>query len=481
MEPVELSALFHAEPGDGLALRLYRAVQRAARAGRLLPDEALPSSRAAARILGISRNSVSAAYDLLLAEGVIDTAPGRRPRARALAPAAPPPPAATPALSHRGAVWAADPRTRQGAESGGLFAPGEPDPALFPADAFARRLRRAARQLSPHASGYADYHGLPALRAAIADQLVRHRGLRIDAGQVLVLPGMQAALALVAQTLAAPGDSVLVEDPGYAGARAAFAGSGLRLTPVPVDAEGACIAHHCNTRAGPVRLIYLTPSTQFPTGARMSLPRRQAVLAAARAQGAVVIEDDYDSEFLWRGRAIPALHALAGGEGVIYLGTAAKSLAPGLRLAWSVVPPGLVGPLAQAQRNLGMGANVHVQAAFAGLLADGAWRAHLRRISRAYAAREALLAEGLADRFGAALRLRRPDGGLQLVAEFTTRRDEGPILAELSHAGFAVSALSGYCIAAPRCGLVIGFAEADAARVDRFCDALARALGAMPA
>jgi len=476
MEPVELSALFHAEPGVGLSLRLYRAVQRAARAGRLRPGEALPSSRAAAGALGISRNSVSAAYDLLLAEGVIETAPGRRPRLRGVAAVPLPAPAEAPALSPRGRVWATDPRARQGTEGGGLFAPGEPDPALFPADAFAQRLRRAARQLGPRATGYADYHGLPALRAAIADQLVRHRGLRIGADQVLVLPGMQAALALMAQTLAAPGDTALVEDPGYAGARAAFAGAGLRLEPLPVDAEGACIEG-----AGPARLIYVTPSTQYPTGARMSLPRRQALLATAQARGAVVIEDDYDSEFLWRGGAIPALHALAGGAGVVYLGTAAKSLAPGLRLAWAVVPPALAGPLAQAQRNLGMGANVHAQAALAGLLADGAWRAHLRRIARAYAAREALLAGALADRFGPALRLRRPDGGLQLVAEFAAPRDEAPVLEALRKKGFAVAALSGYCIGPPRHGLVIGFAEADAPRVRRFCDALARALDDMAA
>ncbi|MGY6632540.1 MAG: MocR-like pyridoxine biosynthesis transcription factor PdxR [Alkalilacustris sp.] len=476
MEPVELAALFHAEPGAGLTLRLYRAVQRAARSGRLRAGEALPSSRAAAGALGLSRNSVCAAYDLLLAEGVIETAPGRRPRVREGTPVAVPVPVQAPALSARGRVWAVDPRAGQGAEGGGLFAPGEPDPALFPADAFAQRLRRAARQLAPRASGYADYHGLPALRAAIADQLVRHRGLRIEAGQVLVLPGMQAGLALLAQTLAAPGDTALVEDPGYAGARAAFAGAGLRLASLPVDAEGACIEG-----AGPARLIYVTPSTQYPTGARMSLPRRQALLAAAQARGAVVIEDDYDSEFLWRGGAIPALHALAGGAGVIYLGTAAKSLAPGLRLAWAVVPPALAGPLAQASRNLGMGANVHAQAALAGLLADGAWRAHLRRIARAYAAREALLAGALAERFGPALRLRRPDGGLQLVAEFAAPHDEAPVLDALRGAGFAVAALSGYCLRSPRRGLVIGFAEADAPRVLRFCDALARAFDAMAA
>lgn len=369
-----------------------------------------------------------------------------------------------------------DPRARQGAEGGGIFAPGEPDPALFPADAFAQRLRRAARQLAPRASGYADFHGLPVLRAAIADQLVRHRGLRITPDQVLVLPGMQAALALLAQVLADPGDTALVEDPGYAGARGAFAGAGLRLAPLPVDAEGARI-----DGTEPARLIYVTPSTQFPTGARMTLPRRQALLAAAQDRGAVVIEDDYDSEFVWRGGAIPALHALADGTGVIYLGTAAKSLAPGLRLAWAVVPPALVAPLAQAQRNLGMAANVHAQAAFAGLLADGAWRAHVRRITRAYAAREALLAGALRDRFGSALRLCRPDGGLQLVAEFAVPRDEGPVLDALRRGGFAVAALSGYCLKPTRHGLVIGFAEADPPRVRRFCDALARALADMAA
>ena len=476
MEPVELVALFHAEPEDRVAVRLYRAVQKAARGGKVLPSEVLPSSRAAAKALGISRNSVTAAYDLLLAEGVIETAAGRRPRLRALAGPITPAPVVAPALSRRGLSWAANPRAARDSMGGRLFTPGEPDPALFPADAFAQRLRRAARLLAPSASGYADYHGLPGLRSAIADQLVRHRGLRVGPDEVLVLPGMQAALALIAQVLADPGETALVEDPGYGGARAAFAGAGLQLAALPVDDEGARMAD-----AGPARLIYVTPSTQYPTGARMTLPRRQALLAAARDWGAVVIEDDYDSEFVWRGGAIPALHALADDTSVIYLGTAAKSLAPGLRLAWAVVPPALAPLLAQAQRNLGMGANVHAQAAFAGFLADGAWRGHLRRISRAYAAREALLSTALTARFGPALRLRRPDGGLQLVAEFTPPRDEGPILEVLHLAGFGVAALSSYCLGSPRRGIVIGFAEADTLRVRRFCDTLAQALDMAPA
>ncbi len=475
MEPVALAALFAAAPQSGAprAERLYRALRDAIRAGRLPAGEPLPSSRAAAAALGLARNTVTAAYELLRAEGVVDARQGAAPRVAEAAPAAAAPaPTAPRALGPRGAALARDPRAGLYARPDGWLMPGRPDEALFPRAVWARALRRAASALHGRAAGYADYAGLPALRAALSARLAADRGVVAPPERILVTAGAQAALSLAALALAEPGEGALVECPGYAGARAAFAGAGLRVLPLPVDGQGADVA----AAAQDARLAYVTPSNQYPLGARLSLARRQALADWARARAAWIVEDDYDSEFHWRGRAIAALQAQAP-DVTLYVGSAAKSLAPALRLGWIVTPEGLEGPLAQAHRNLGLAANLHAQAALAALIESGAWRAHQRRIAAVYAARGRLLAEALETRFGDRLTVRRPDGGLQLAAVFAPGLAEGPAMARLGAAGFAVAALSaqGGGAAGPQ-GLVIGFADAEPGRVARLLAALAPAL-----
>jgi GntR family transcriptional regulator/MocR family aminotransferase len=474
MEPVALAALFAAAPDGGpMAERLYRAVRDAAREGRLPAGELLPSSRAAAAALGLGRNTVSAAYDLLRAEGVVDARQGAAPRVLPVAPPAPAPaPVAPAALGARGAALAADPRSGLYARADGWLMPGRPDEALFPRAAWARALRRAASALHGPAAGYAEYGGLPALRTALAARLAADRGVAVPPARILVTAGAQAALTLAALTLAEPDETALVETPGYAGARGGFAAAGLRVAPLPVDAQGADVA----AAAPEARLAYVTPSNQYPLGVRMSLARRQALADWARAQRAWIVEDDYDSEFHWRGRAIAALQALAP-DVTVYVGSSAKSLAPALRLGWLVAPEGLAAPMAQAHRNLGMAANLHAQAALAALMESGAWRAHQRRIAGVYAARGRFLADALEARFGDRLTVRRPDGGLQLAAVFAPGLAEAPAMARLGAAGFAVAALSGYGGGpdGPQ-GLVIGFADAEQARVARLVATLAPAL-----
>jgi GntR family transcriptional regulator/MocR family aminotransferase len=350
--------------------------------------------------------------------------------------------------------------------------PGAPDERLFPRAAWARALRKAA--LLPHGpmSGYADYAGRPSLREALAARLAADRGLVVSAGQILVVSSAQAAFTLLAQVLAEPGDRALVESPGYAGARAAVAAAGLAAVPLPVDGAGADIRRV----TGPARLAYVTPSNQYPLGVRMALHRREALADWARRSNAWIIEDDYDGEFHWRGRAVATLQAIAP-DVTLYVGSAAKSLMPALRLGWIAAPEPLVAPLREGVRNLGLGANLHAQAAFEAFVEDGAWRAHIRRISSTYAARGKLLADALEDRFGAAMEVSRPDGGLQLVARLPHSEAEDRAMAALGAAGFAVAALSRYGCGVPGPpGLVIGFADAEPALVARFCTALAAAV-----
>lgn len=472
-----LDGLIVLDPGSGpLPEQIYRAIGAAARSGRLKPGLALPSSRQLAAGLGISRNSVNAGYDLLRAEGVLAVRQGAAPRIAARAGferASLAGPGEAQGLSRRGTALARNLRGKRAARHSGQLEPGAPDEALFPADLWARTLRRAARQTFGAAAKYEAQEGLPRLRAVLADHLARQRGVSAAPEQILVVPSTQAALALAAHCLADPGDAAFVESPGYFGARTAFAGAGLVTRALEVDGQGA---DPSGIGAETPRLIHVTPSHHFPTGARMTLQRRMDLLNAARRTGAVVLEDDYDSEFLWHGRAIAALQGISEGAEVIYLGTTAKSLLPGLRLAYMVVPEELAAPLAQAQRNLGLRVNIHTQAAFADLIESGALSAHLRRIARIYEDRGRLLVETLRARLGTALEIDMPMGGLQIAARFTGARDDLAIAGALASEGFETPALSSYCAGEKRLGLIIGFADATETRVARFADRLERLL-----
>lgn len=468
MEPVSLHLLSNPSPNrqEPLAVQLYRDLLAAIVAGRV-PGGRLPSSRAAAAALGLSRNTVNTAYDLLRAEGAVAISAGAAPKVL-VAPDTPAHPAKRSAdlqLSHRGQLWAESSRDR---DRTALMTPGQPDEALFPRDEWARLLRRAARQPLGTAFGYHDYAGWPRLRAVLAKRLSADRGMVLTPEQILITPGTQASLALIALALASPGDRALIEDPGYGGARAAFVGAGLTLAPLPVDREGAN-----PTGTPPARLIYLTPANQYPLGHRLSLSRRQAVIAQADRHNSVLIEDEYDSEFLWHGREIAALQGQAP-ERTVALGTLSKALMPGLRLGWIVAPPALAAPLAAAHRALGMAANVHAQAALADLIDSGRYRAHLIRIAARYGERGRMLAAAVRALPGVSAD--DPEGGVQLAIHLPEGA-ETACLAGLHQAGFGPTALSSYCLQARFSGLVSGFADATSERVARFTGILRDQLG----
>lgn len=471
MEPLCLLQFARPDParGETLVRQIYADLRRAMTSGAIAVGTRLPSSRHAAEALGVSRNTTNTAYDLLRAEGLIDISPQRRPlvvgRAERQVLGAQPA-SAQPAQPRANTCWTRNYREQLFIDRSGAMAPGRPDPDLFPHDAWARTLRRASRRVA----GASDTHALPALREELAHSLHRDRGMTVDPGQILLTGGTQASLALIALVLARPGETVLIEDPGYMGARAAMMGAGLVPAPLPIDEEGAQLP----PAGAEARLLYLCPSNQYPLGQRLSLARRLAFIDHARRSGALILEDDYDSEFHWRGREIPAMHALTSGDEVIYLGTASKSLASSIHLAWMAVPPALVQPLAQAQANLGMRVNLQVQAAFADWLASGEHRANLRRITRTYARRGGMLTERLACTFGKDIALLAPDGGLQLALIFKAGQSEDTALAALHAAGFSPGRLSALCLQAEMTGLVIGFADATPERIERFCDTLAR-------
>ncbi|MBX0326142.1 PLP-dependent aminotransferase family protein, partial [Oscillochloris sp. ZM17-4] len=387
--------------------QLYDEIRAAVLDGRLAPGARLPSSRELAAGMGLARSTVVSAFEQLLAEGYLE---GRVGAGTFVATSLPEdllghggPPARPPAaherpaprrLSARGAALAATPVS---ASSGDRVRPrafqvGLPDIDGFPHATWARLAARRYGSPPPELMAYGDPAGYLPLREAIASHLAAARGVRCDPGQVVVVSGSQQGLDLAARVLLDPGDEAWIEDPGYMGARGALLAAGARLAPVPVDAEGLDVA--AGARLAPQsRLAYITPSHQFPLGVTMSLPRRLALLAWARAAGAWVIEDDYDSEYRYAGRPLAALQGLDGDGRVIYLGTFSKVLFPALRLGYMVVPPDLVPAFVAARALADRHSPGIEQAIVADFLAEGHFARHLRRTRARYAARQAALVE----------------------------------------------------------------------------------------
>lgn len=473
-EPLEIAALFErfAPPGAGKAMALRIAVRRAVSHDLLRPMDELPSTRRAAEALRISRNSVIEAYEGLNAEGVIETRRGARPRISALPDkAAAEPDAAGVPLSSRG--QALSEARREGSTIGDVdaLAPGLPDPDLFPRDAWATCLRRAAREARQQHDMYAGFEGLLALREALAAYLRRSRGVSVSPEQILITPGTQGGLALLADLFTDPGDAVLMEDPGYAGGRAIFEARGLVAEPLADPIEPRAV------RPSP-RLIYTTPSTQYPTGSRMKLSRRLEILALAHAHQALILEDDYDGDFVWKGVHVPPIFALDTADTVALLGTVSKSMLPGLRLGWILVPRWLVGPVREAHRTLGCAVNVQVQAALADFIRSGRFARHLRGTAKVYQRRMETLNSAIRLRLGNSVAVSSPDGGLQTLVRIETGLDDRLIAERLWQRGFQVLPLSRLCIRSQDRGLVVGFARADAAKAERFAEALSAELRA---
>ena len=415
-----------------LQSQLFDAIRAMVLDGRLAPNFRLPSSRDLAGQLNIGRNTVIAVYERLTAEGYVSSARGGGTRITALSPdlfltagAARIAPASKaksdqpPTLSNRGA---------QALQARGLlpvmglpaaFIAGQPDISEFPHDKWAKLLASAVRRVRPGDLGYGWVGGWPDLRQAIAEQVGATRRVLADAEQVIITTGTQAALVLASQLLSDPGDRVLMEDPGYLGARGVFTAAGNRVTGVPVDSQGMDIDRVALDQPTP-KLIYTTPSHQFPTGATLSLARRLRLLEFAAQSGAYILEDDYDSEFRFEGRPLSSLQGLSverqGTKArVIYIGTFAKTLFPALRVGFLIAPPGLGSAFAAAARNVGVMPPIHIQAALAQFLTQGDYAAHVRRMRLIYKRRQGLLIKALRAHFDESCLIGPPEGGMQLA------------------------------------------------------------------
>jgi GntR family transcriptional regulator/MocR family aminotransferase len=470
-----------------LQAQLYHGIRDDILAGRLAPGTRLPATRQVASDFGVARNTVVAAFAQLTREGYLvgrvgaGTQVAELPPEALLAVGSAPPrrgtAGRTPRLARRAAAWLAakrptpDPLRR-------AFQPGLPETAGFPHAVWARLVQRHARRPARGTLGYAHFAGLPALRAAISRYLGSARGVDCDPAQVFVVAGTQAGLDLIARLLLDPGDAAWVEEPGYLGARGALLGAGARLVPVPVDAEGIDVA--AGRRLAPrARLVYTTPSHQHPLGMTMSLARRLALLEWAAGAGAWIVEDDYDSEYRYRGRPIAAMQGLDGGGRVVYLGSFSKTLLPALRGGFVVVPPALMDPMAQALRNTGHSMPTLMQAALADFITQGHFATHVRRMRGLYAARQAALLGAIARHADGRLVVEPEEAGMQLAARFPSARDDREVAARAAAAGVVAAPLSIYYLGRPRCrGLLLGYAGVPEREIGPAVQVLAGVLGA---
>ncbi|WP_405010459.1 PLP-dependent aminotransferase family protein [Kitasatospora sp. NBC_01539] len=363
--------------GGELTARLTRALRDAVRQGRPPAGGRLPATRVLARDLGLARGTVVEAYAQLVAEGYLVSIPGSGTRvADGVAPAAPPAPPPTAGHPVRYDL-----------------APGTPDLSAFPRAAWQAALRRALADTAHSGLGYGDPAGRPELRAALAASLGRVRGAAATGRQVIVVGGVAQGLALLVGQLRQHGHHTLaVEDPCSPGTLGLLRAHGIEPVGVRVDAHGLDVAALAATGS---RAVLVTPAHQYPTGVVLAPGRRAALIAWARATGGLVVEDDYDAEFRYDREPVGCLQGLAP-DHVVHLGSLSKTLAPGLRLGWAVLPDAWVDGFREAKRYTDLGCSVLDQLAFARLLADGGHDRHLRAVRARYRGRRDALAEALA-------------------------------------------------------------------------------------
>jgi GntR family transcriptional regulator / MocR family aminotransferase len=418
-------AVFTADAHAAVPLftQLFEELRTAILTGRLKTGTRLPPTRKLASDLGVSRNTVMGAYEQLLAEGYIESIGGSGTFVAPLveemlhsAAVHSRSPDYRPRLSKRGQKLAATLPSIGEEVFGDLipFRSSTPDAAAFPFDMWARLLNRYSRNPSPDLLGYVYPAGYPRLRKAIADYLNSARGVRCEAEQVIVVPGAQVAFDIVAQMLLDPGDTALIEDPGYFGARGVFSRAGVRLSPIPISKDGVSITAIRKQRPRG-RLLYVTPSHQFPLGVTMSLTRRLELLEWARQTEAWIIEDDYDGEFRYAGRPIPSLQGLNGGKRVIYTGTFSKVVFPSLRIGYLVVPDHLVEAFIKGRVMTDMHSATIPQAALADFIEQGHFARHLRRMRKLYAERQAYLVAAAKAELSRMLEIESSDAGMHLI------------------------------------------------------------------
>ncbi|MCP5084041.1 MAG: PLP-dependent aminotransferase family protein [Alphaproteobacteria bacterium] len=472
----------------GSTVPIYRQLDVALRKlileGALRPAQKLPSSRELALELGVSRITVKSVYEQLVAEGYVEARTGAgtfvsRGLAEDASPNLRPPrrqakPPGDEISDHAKIISSSKASVRHGKIE--PFRPGVPALDLFPLRIWNRYLSDALTSSERQNLSYGHVSGSAALRAAISRHLADARSMEADPSQIVITSGGQQAFAMIAFVLLNQGDTVWYENPGHIAGRDLMRIMGARVAPVPIDCEGLDLDHAIKRHPKPA-VIFTTPSHQQPLGTTMSLVRRLALLNYAQENNAWIIEDDYDSEFRYRGRPLPALSALDTERRVLYVGTFSKSMFASMRLGYIVVPPGLVDTFAKARNLLGQSSSTVVENAMACFMDDGRFVEHIRKMRRAYRDRRDSLYECLKQDCADHFDLRPTDAGMHLLAWLKGGVDDQAAHRALLEAGIESLPLSVY--AAEPIGqqaLVLGFSGVSEKRIPTLVNRMSEAL-----
>ena len=457
---------FSQQTDEKLHRRLYAAICSSILEGSLKPAIRMPPSRDLAGELALSRNTVLRVYEQLQAEGYIctrtssgtfvtdsvldnlDLRPDKEP-----APSLPEDHSrlSTRCLELLGHA-SASPR------QWGAFIPGVPDVHSFPHRTLKKIQDRLTRRLRPELLTYDATGGLVELKEALADYLRTARGVRCSPGQILITEGIHQALDLVTRGLCNPGDNAWTEEPGYWGIKNILRINAVNFSAIPVDEQGM-------VPPGPdepaPKLIFVTPSHQYPLGSVMSLNRRRQLLFQARETRSWIVEDDYDSEFRFSGQPIPSLQGLEEDTPVIYIGTFSKTLYPALRLGYVVLPKPLAAPLKKMHNDLYRGGHLLIQAALAEFIREGYYAAHIRKMRQLYSRRRHTLVELIVSQLGEDfLGPYGSNAGLHLILQLPVGTDDVTIAQQANSQGLLVRPLSRYYVMEEkRSGLLLGFAS----------------------
>lgn len=491
LESVKTCLSDPAHSGLPLHARVQRAIRQLILDGALDVGRPLPASRALAQSLGVSRDTVESAYGQLHAEGFIERRvgsgsyvsermqhlPGRgRPRRTVV---------------ERGVGARLSQRGQAMFQGGGVrdfvvpraFAPGVPETRNFPLQTWERLQRQVLKEYGTHALLHSPPQGMEQLRRAIAAYVNLERGARATPERVLVLTSTQQALTLCAQVLLDAGERIFIEDPVYHGARKAFDAAGLECVPVPLDADGLRVERLLESTQVPgeaPKAVFLTPSHQFPTGATLALDRRLAIIEWARQRQGWIIEDDYDSEFHYEGKPTACVQGLDSYERTIYIGTFTKSLFPGLRLAYMVLPSQLLAPMTVARTLLDGHSAPIPQLTLARFIEGGHFGAHIRTMRTVYAERRDVLVRLVRQHLSDFVEARVPGGGMQMPCVFIRDIPERAAVEAARKAGIDVLGLAGlHATKRYKAGFLLGFAAHAPHELDVAVRKLAQVLHAL--
>jgi len=481
---------FDAASPDPLHRQLYSKLRNAILTGRISPGAQIPSSRDLARELGVARNTVLNAIEQLIAEGYLQGEQGSGTYVNRTLPDDTlhvPHLQASPAqrtrtcypLSLRSKGLTTLSTLLPSAKQTKPFQPAVPAVDAFPFDLWAKLVQKQWRRHPRNLLGFGEPAGYLPLRSAIATYLTVARAVRCEAEQVIIVSGAQQALDLTSRLLIDPGDPVWIEEPGYPGVRATLLAAGAHLIPVPVDEEGLNIQDGV-ARSAQARLVYVTPSHQFPLGYTMTLARRLELLNWSQRARAWILEDDYDSEYRYTSRPIPALQGLAAQEQVIYVGTFSKVLFPSLRLGYLVVPSALVDVFSAARTVAAGQSPLIEQAVLAEFITEGHFGRHIRRMRTLYQERRAVLLDEAKRELTGLLGVQVSDAGLYVIGWLPQGIDDRSVAQLAAAEGVDTAPLSGfYRGSGKRSGLMLGFAAFSAPELRSGVRKLARALRAV--